>query len=435
MKKLYFIISCLATSFSFGQILSDDFNYTDNALLTANGWTAHSGSGSQAIDVGASNGLTYTGYSGLSGFTGVAEGNAAKLDDTGEDVNKAFASAVTSGDLYVSFLVNVTNAVDGYYFSLGTGTTTFFSRFYTRPSSTSGKINFGIGNSAASYSTTDFDPNTTYLVIIKYNVSTTGALSLWVLPSGVPATEISAGTPLVTASGSGGASVAGVYLRQYNASQNITIDGLRVFSTWFGATPCSLSLGTATTECDATTSSIDTYTTTIPFTGGNTGTYNLSASAGTISGDDPTTTASGNIIISGVTENTNVTLNVSGSCALSSSITAPECKVTNVLPFSEPFDYTAGTALSTSQQWTNTSVGSDEILAVSGNLTYTGITSTGNSVLMAGTGSDTRTPFTDTTSGVLSTSFLVKVTDLTGISTSGNTYFAVLSNASNSLNF
>jgi hypothetical protein len=297
MKKIYSIIIGLISAVSFGQVLSDDFNYADAALLTANGWTAHSGSGSQSIDVGASNGLTYTGYSGLGGFTAAATGNAVRLDNTGEDVNKAFAAPVTSGDLYVSFLINVTTAVDGYFLSLGTGTTTFYSRLYARPSATAGKINFGIGNSAASYSATDFDPNTTYLAVIKYGVSASGPVSLWIIPSGIPATEAAAGAATATATGSGGASVAGVYLRQYNASQNITIDGLRVYSTWFNTTACSLSLGTETAVCDAITSAIDTYTVTIPFTGGNSGSYTLSATSGTISGDNPTTTTAGNIII------------------------------------------------------------------------------------------------------------------------------------------
>ena len=58
--------------------------------------------------------------------------------------------------------------------------------------------------------------------------------------------------------------------------------------------------------------------------------------------------------------------------------------------------------------WKNTSVGSDEILAVAGNLSYTGITATGNSVALAGTGSDTLLPFTDSTSGDIYASFLIK---------------------------
>ena len=68
MKKIYSLLLLVVTSVSFGQIFSDDLNYPDAALLTANGWTAHSGAGTNAIDVGASNGLTYTDYSGLTGF-------------------------------------------------------------------------------------------------------------------------------------------------------------------------------------------------------------------------------------------------------------------------------------------------------------------------------------------------------------------------------
>ena len=142
MKKLYFLlITFMVSTLSFGQILSEDFNYADNALLTANGWTAHSAAGTTPIDVGASSGLTYTGYSGLTGFTAAEIGNAAKIDNTGEDVNKAFTNPVTSGDLYISFLVNVTTAVDGYFLSLGTGATTFYARFYAKPSATANKIN------------------------------------------------------------------------------------------------------------------------------------------------------------------------------------------------------------------------------------------------------------------------------------------------------
>ena len=109
MKKIYFLLSCLLTISSFGQVLSDDFNYADNALLTANGWTAFSGTGTASVDVGVSNGLVYTGYSGTTGFTASAVGNAAKLDNTGEDVNKNFTTSVTSGSLYYTFLVNITS--------------------------------------------------------------------------------------------------------------------------------------------------------------------------------------------------------------------------------------------------------------------------------------------------------------------------------------
>lgn len=434
MKKFYTLLLIGLSTISFAQILSEDFNYADGTLLSANGWTATSAGGTNSIDVGTSNGLTYVGYSGTTGFTGVVVGNAARLDNTGEDLTKTFAADVTTGTLYYSFLLNVTDATAGYFTNLGKSTT-FAARVYVKPSATLGKFNIGLSNSnTASYAATptDFDLNTTYLVIVKYDVTATGPASIWVKSTGVPATELAAGTPEHTTSGGGTAVIAGVYLRQYTATQNLTVDGIRVYSTWFGATPCALALALETTTCAVITSSIDTYSVSIPFTGGGTASYTLAASTGTVGGDNPSTTAAGAITISNIPEGTNVTLSVTGACTLTKTITSPECKVTNTLPVSEPFNYSLGTTLNTSQMWTNTSVGSDEITTVSGNLSYTGITSTGNSISLAGTGSDTRLPFTDTTSNELYASFLVSVTNVTGISTTGSTYFAVLSNAANS---
>ncbi len=434
MKKIYSLLLLVVTSVSFGQLLSDDFNYPDGTLLTANGWTAHSGAGNNAIDVGASNGLTYTGYSGLSGFTAAEVGNAALLNNTGEDVNRAFAAPVTSGTLYLSFLVNVTNAFDGYFISLGANSTTFYARLYAKPSATTNKINFGIGNSAATYSTTDFDLGVTYLAVIKYDVSATGPVSLWILPSGVPATEAAAGAPTASASGSGNANVAGVYLRQYNGAQNITIDGIRVYPTWFNTASCPLTLGTETTACDAVTYGLDTYTATIPFTGGNSGAYTLSSNVGTVGGDNPNTTEAGNITISGITEGTNVTLTVSGACGFTKNITAPECKPVNALPYSEPFSYDAGTSIGATQYWTNLNAG-DAITAADNSLFYTNLLSVGNQVTFSGTGAEAFTSYTSTNSGTLYASFLMSVTSLDNVTTDGtSTYFAGLTDAARNYN-
>ena len=429
MKKIYSLLLLVITSVSFGQVFSDNLNYPDSSLLTANGWTAHSGAGTNSIDVGISNGLTYTGYSGLAGFSAAVVGNAAILDNTGEDVNKAFAAPVTTGDLYLSFLVNVTTAVDGYFISLGTGTGTFYSRLYAKPSATAGKINFGIGNSAATYSATDFNPSTTYLAVIKYGVSATGPVSLWIFPSGIPATEALAGAPLATASGSGGASVAGVYLRQYSATQNVTIDGILVYPTWFNTTPCPLTLGTETTACNAVTFSIDTYTATIPFSGGNTGTYTLSSNVGTIGGANPTTTAAGDITISNIPEGTNVTLTVSGACGFTKTVIAPECKPINTLPYIESFPYTVGGSLNAEQKWSIVNTG-DNISIVAGSLTYSGITNAGNSISFVGTGAESRTLFTSTNTGYIYASFIVTASDLANVTTDlANTYFAFFTDA------
>jgi hypothetical protein len=435
MKKLYFLfITFMVCSLSFGQILSDDFNYTDGALLTDNGWTSFSGGTTEAIDVGTSNGLTYTDYSGLTGFTSAIEGNAARLDQTGQDVQKTF-TPITTGTIYYSFLINVdaTNAATGYSIGLTTTGTTFGNRFFVKPSTTSGKVNFGLSNtSTANYSPTDYDTNTTYLIIIKYDVTASGSYSMWVKSSGVPATEVAAGAPEVTNSGSGSATIGGFFLRQHTASQKITIDGLRLYTTWFGATPCALTLAAETTACNATTLGLDNYTATIPFTGGNTAAYTLIASSGTISGDDPSTTATGNIIITGVAEGTNITLTVSGGCSISKSISAPQCKPVNTLPYYEGFDYTAGNSLGAEQMWTNVNSG-DNIMATAGSLSYTGLTTTGNSVLFDGAGIDCFSPFTETSTGTVYYSFLMNIGSMTGVTDANGGYFAGIGENSTTL--
>lgn len=454
MKKIYALLLTLTVStLSFGQVnyLNESFNYPDNTVLTVltspdptTGWIEHGGAGAQAIDVGASNGLLYAGYNdGVSSVTGFTAGNAAKVDNNGQDINKAFASAPASGSIiYFSFLLNVTNATAGHFIGLSPTSVggTLVSRIWVKPSTIDAvnKFNLGFGNNTAAgtYAATPTELNlgTTYLIIVKYENSTAGNASVWIKSSGVPATEAAAGTPEVSITGSGSAAVEKVYLRQYNASQNQTVDAIYVSSTWMGTTPCNLALGAATGTCNAITSGIDTYNATIAFTGGNTGTYNLSSNAGTISGDNPTTTAAGNIIVSNIPEGTNLTLNVTGTCTLVKVVTSPECKVENTLPFNEPFNYTVGTALSTSQSWTNASVGSDEILATAGNLNYAGITSTGNSVTFAGTGSDTKATFTNTTAGNIYASFLIKVKDFAAMADNNNTYFAGFTTSTGTFN-
>ncbi len=96
------------------------------------------------------------------------------------------------------------------------------------------------------------------------------------------------------------------------------------------AFPCDLLLGAISTTCDASTAGVDTYTTTIDFTGGNTGiTYTLGTDSGTISGDDPSTAATGTITITGVNEGTDIIVTAEGgagsSCDLTRNITSPVC--------------------------------------------------------------------------------------------------------------
>jgi hypothetical protein len=123
---------------------------------------------------------------------------------------------------------------------------------------------------------------------------------------------------------------------------------------------CPLDLSNIMTTCDAETSGIDTVTATIDFTGGGTETYTLTLdAAGTISGDDPTTDATGTITISGIEENTTIVLTVtSASCDFTQNINAQACAqevdVANIAALRaspEDVDYTlTGEAILTYQQ-------------------------------------------------------------------------------------
>ncbi|WP_291085633.1 MULTISPECIES: T9SS type A sorting domain-containing protein [unclassified Flavobacterium] len=422
MKKIYLLLLLAFSTVSFGQLLNDNLNYSDNALLSDNGWTAHSGAGTNPIAVGAANGLSYAGYTGLTGITASAEGNAAVISANGEDVNKSFGT-VNSGTIYYSFLVNVSNASAGYFTHLGDGTgSNFAARVFVQPSANAGKINFGISNSStATYGATDFDLNTTYLLIVKYEVAVAGTVSLWVETSGVPADEASAGAPEASASGGGQAAVGNVHLRQYSNPPTLTIDGIYVDSGWFGNTPppvCPLSLSTPTKVCDAVTAGTDTYTVTIPFAGGGTQSYTLNADSGTISGANPSVDASGDIIISGITEGTALAFTaVGGDCNLTLNVTSPVCTPAAAgvaLPYTDQFNYTVGESLNAQSPWSLIATGTtDEILVSAGNLDYTGLLSTGNSISFSEGGLDTAVNFaTPVTTGTIYYSFLVNVASL-----------------------
>jgi hypothetical protein len=241
MKKFYFLLCLIALSFTgIGQFLSEDFNFS--GLLTANGWTAHSGVGTNSAST--TTGLTYTGYPG----SGV--GNAALIGNTGgEDVNITFTSQNTNGqDVYYAFLVNVNDAATAktgdYFFHTGSpggaSWTSFAARVFVRI--VSGDVNFGLSNtSTATWGATNFSKNTTYLLVVKYTINTAGsdATSLWVFTSGVPATEAAAGIPEVTNTTTTGTdAVNAVGLRQgSNSTQpQAVVDGIRVGTTWTSVT-------------------------------------------------------------------------------------------------------------------------------------------------------------------------------------------------------
>ena len=190
MKKL-FLLFTLFFMFAVGNILAqpvvtEEFEYTVGNLLTAEGYTAHSGGGTNPISVISGN-LTYPVYpaSGL--------GNMIQLVNTGEDVSKNLAADITNGTVYASLLVNVDSAQSGdYFFHLGPNpiSTTFRARVFVKKA-VNGNLAFGLAKGSTSvtntpiYTDSIYSTGITYLVVVAYQFvdgATNDLVKLWVNP-------------------------------------------------------------------------------------------------------------------------------------------------------------------------------------------------------------------------------------------------------------
>lgn len=216
-------------------LVTEDFDFS--GALSDNGWTVHSGT---TFPLTTTAGLTYTGYSANSG-NAVAVGNAG-----GIDVNKGFEDQSADGTaIYASLLIRVTDAASDKtgdnLFHLGTRTapasfTSFSARLFVRI--VAGNVNFGISNtSTAVYGAENFSKNTTYLAVIKYTISTAGNddVRLWIIPSGVPATEDAAGTATAINTATAGQNlINAVGIRQGSGTTSaaVVIDGIRIANGW-----------------------------------------------------------------------------------------------------------------------------------------------------------------------------------------------------------
>ena len=375
MKKIYSLLLLLVAGYaSFGQTI-----YTEN-MGTPTGTTLIPAyvTGTAPATFQNSTPIVYTGTADVRA-TGVSSG---------------YSGTSGGGNVFI-------NAVDEYFQIDGINTSAF---------NTSGlQLSFGINTPTAVTN------------VLTVEVSTDG--SLW---TPVTYTPSATGWTLATIT-SGIPSSTTLSIRFKSASiLQYRIDDVKVFN--FDPS-CTLVLGTPTAACDAVTFGTDTYTVTIPYTGGTAGTYTFTPSSGTVGGDNPATLAAGNIIISGITEGTGFTLNITkGTCTYeANAVAAIDCKPVNALPYEEKFPYAVGTALGANQTWSNANSG-DSILVVAGSLSYAGVTSTGNSVSFVGTGAEAHTPFTATTTAEagLYARFLINVTDYGTIAEASQTYFVAL---------
>ncbi len=261
MKK-YLLLFVMAFGFSVlgsGQILYEDFNYTVPGYVGGNGavgtssnnWTTHSVTTGQTttIDLQTGGSLSYPGLT-------ASAGSRVKLPGTNtpvsRDINRGFTSTATV--LYYSALVNVIDATQlsattpDYFMCFGAtsgaSVTTLGGRLGARSSNTAANYRLAILNqSTPSISalftdwTSDLNFGTTYLVVVKYDRSTTPTTaSLWVNPVTIggaePAGQVTnnIGTNPFTA-------FASICLRNGSGTPKVEVDEIRVGATWADVTP------------------------------------------------------------------------------------------------------------------------------------------------------------------------------------------------------
>lgn len=380
MKKLYFLVSLVVSTVTFAQTF-----YSENmGTPTGNTLIPAYATGTAPATFQNSPAITYTGTSDV----------RTSLASTG------YNGASGSGNVFI-------NAIDEFFQIDGLNSAAY--------SSNDIQLSFGINTPTA----------VSNVLIIEVSTDATNWTPITYTPTGI-------GWTLATISGGVIPSSATLSIRfRSTTTLQYRIDDIKLSNV---SASCTLSLGTVTAACDVLTLGTDTYTATIPYTGGGNAAYNIVPNIGNVGGDNPTSVAAGNITVSGIPEGTAFSVTITGgTCNLSANINSPDCKPINPLPYVEPFNYPAGIGLGTSQMWANQNSG-DNIAVVAGNLTYANFPNvSGNSISFTGAGIDCFTPFTATTSGTVYASFIMNVTDMANVTTDlSETYFVGVTDATKS---
>ena len=227
----------------FASLLTEEFNYSVGQLTTVSSgnWVNFSGT-AQFIQVSAGN-LTYTGYAS----SGVGNKiDVVRVTTSAEDAYRQFATQ-SSGTIYAGFLLSVTNTTGLALNSSGTGdymagflssssTTALNDRIVIKAGVTANTYQLGLrastSNPAAVFSTTEYTPGVTHLIVFSYQIVAGAANdieNMWIDPAlggSEPAATV-AQTSLSDLS-----DVARFFIRQNDNTPNASIDGIRVGTAW-----------------------------------------------------------------------------------------------------------------------------------------------------------------------------------------------------------
>jgi hypothetical protein len=256
MKKLFTIVLvALALNAANAQSLTEDFNFS-GAVVNVNGWIGTAATpvppAAALIPILTTSGLT------TSGFDGSAIGSAASLGASGEDLTKALPATVSSGKLYMTFMVNVsaTTTTGDYITGYTSGGPTYFTNYNLRiyVKAVPGGIDFGVSRgsvttapaTAAAFTGNVYNLNQTYLITCRYEWlagTADDACSIYIHPTTPNLVEPAAMS--ATNTGSTGVldgTISAIFIRQGTTANGVAavVDGFRVATTWSMTIPVEL---------------------------------------------------------------------------------------------------------------------------------------------------------------------------------------------------
>jgi hypothetical protein len=262
MKKLYFLFVLTVAVNVVGAQLYEGFNYTagqnvggtcNPAPCSNNNWTTHSASNAGTIDV-LSGSLTYTPLQPSTGNRIKIPGNNVT---TTRDINTPTLITGTPQIGYYSFLVNIINNTQlptgynasNYFLSFGTtagnSVGVEFARVGARSVNAGANFRLGVYNGAGggtpSFSEQAMDLNfgTTYLVVVKYDLTPAGndIATIWVNPASLGGTEPAGGASNSSVGGTVVSTFGSIVITNTDGTPNAEIDEIRTGTTWASVTP------------------------------------------------------------------------------------------------------------------------------------------------------------------------------------------------------
>ncbi len=244
----------LVSSITFGAIapichatvlFSDDFNYTTGTALQGQGGWA-------AVNTGDTIGVV-AGNVSVPGYRYPAIGNSINFAGAGQEAAHSFTSQTTAGTtVYYSFSLNLSlaslNATGGYFafFSESNSSSNFGGTLWARSDGTGFDLGVNPRTTAANtvFTSGTTSVSDTHFIVVAYTIvngASNDTVSLWLNPS---STSFGGSAPTATVTATNSvtadlASVTSLWFRQdgTTATPNVTIDAVRVGTTWADVTP------------------------------------------------------------------------------------------------------------------------------------------------------------------------------------------------------